>query len=92
MKRFVGPFGRVPYLYAISYEDSIDMQVCYPIGIHLIMKWLHNVWMYYLRRWRPSRFDLLLREARQHGYKAGMQFIREEVAAGFKDTLERFKE
>lgn len=70
-KEFIEAGGTLPKGYRIAYWDvTRNWAVAYPIGLHLIVRGFHAAHMWTFR-WRPNKWDRLLRTHREQGYSVG---------------------
>src|SRR5579859_3103382 len=61
-ERFTEEGERLPTGYAIAFVDFvIGRAVCYPVGIHLVVRWARAIWFWTVRH-RPSRQERYDRE------------------------------
>lgn len=57
----------LPAFYRTAYIDCSSFDaICYPIGIHWIMRIIHRLWLW-SHSYTPTKLDIMLEEARQSG-------------------------
>jgi hypothetical protein len=89
MRKVCGMYSPVPWGYAPAYEawPSPREQVCYPVGLHWIVRWVRRLYFKTLR-YRPTEDDLLLRRVWEAGYNNGRLLDRMCVSRQALDLLE----
>jgi len=90
ISRRVGMYEQLPFLYSPAYHNFVGhFDVCYPIGIHWIVRLVRNVWSWTLRH------DLIVKEAAEAwkaGFNAGYATgFRDGTAAGVTEGQEKFR-
>ncbi|MGD9645685.1 MAG: hypothetical protein AB7U73_08230 [Pirellulales bacterium] len=59
----------VPTGYRVAFYIAwLRLGACYPIGVHLIARWIHRVWEWSLH-YQPSRLEQMLLDAERRGYE-----------------------
>ncbi len=77
---------QIPTGYRIAYRERIwGDTICYPIGVHLLARWVRRIWEQSFR-YRPSKFEAILAEVAREAYKKGVAQMVSRVAAAEHKT------
>lgn len=79
----------IPHWYGVAYYDfARDTAVCYPFGVHLLVRWARSVYWWLVWK-RPSRVESELMKA----YKYGREYANDEAyEAGYRQGLQDGRE
>ena len=71
LRKTVGLYELYPLFYSPAWHDfATHHDVCYPTGIHWIVRWIRKVWIWTLR----TKFrDIEMFRVREVGYKEGYE-------------------
>jgi len=69
----IHPWYRVAY-----FDPRRQLYVCYPIGLHLVIRFGHRLWEWFLA-YRPSTLERLLQETINSAYEDGMKAKRQRL-------------
>ncbi len=68
MRKAYKPFDRLNWFWACAWYDfNCDTAICYPLGIHWIMRWGRTAHIWLFRRWKPTWWESQLSDANQKG-------------------------
>jgi hypothetical protein len=68
LNRFVSEGQIIPWGYAVAYRDfDRDTKVCYPIPLHLLVRWVRDFRFWFMRVGRPGYRERLEGEWRRKG-------------------------
>lgn len=89
LRRFVPDGAMPPRSYGVAWHDwARDGRVCYPFGLHLLVRWGVDVYWALLRK-RSRGWERELRRAREEGRKEGHE---RGWALGFREGLKEGQE
>lgn len=67
--RRVGMYDATPFLWSPAWHDwNTRQDVCYPIGLHWLMRWFREVWLWTLY---PGRYERREHEVYSRGWSEG---------------------
>ena len=71
IRKYIGLYEKIPLGYVPAWEDwHRKRAVCYPIGLHWLMRWMRSFWHWTLG---PTARDRREYQIHQKGYDAGFQ-------------------
>jgi len=78
LRRYVGLYEEYPFGYVPTWYDACKQRdVCYPIGIHWIARYMHNVW-WWLLQVPFNKWERELIEAFNSGYRVRCEQLQKE--------------
>jgi len=85
--RKVSLYEECPFLYSSAWYDWVThCEVCFPIGIHWLVRWVRAFWLWTLR---ANARDALVAKAHATGWACGRQVGVEE---GKREVIEELKQ